>query len=108
VCAVVSSFIASLVSLSTLDVVIRAALVIALAMAALMLLSSLKPASTEDRTLVEVEIQPTQLHRDPDTKQRLRAGYQIVSGGVVVGALIAMAVTVLLAYLFGIVTGLLK
>ena len=106
--AVVSSFIASLVSMSTLDVIIRAAVVVALAATALLLVSSLKPASTDDRTLVEVDIRPTPLHRDPDPKHRLRAGYQLVSGGVVVGALTAMAVTILLAYLVGIVTGLLK
>lgn len=107
VCAVVLSFIASLVSMSTLDVFIRAALVIALSTAALLLVSSLKPASTNERTLVEVEIQPTELHHDPDSKQRLRAAYQLLSGGIVVGALGALAVSVLLAYLVGIVTGLL-
>jgi hypothetical protein len=107
VCAVVLSFIASLVSMSTLDVVIRAALVVALSATALMFVSSLKPASTDERMLVEVEIQPTELHRYPDAKQRLRAGYQLMSGGVVVGALAALAVSVLLAYLVGIVTGLL-
>jgi hypothetical protein len=105
--AVMSSLIASLISMSTLDVVIRAALVVVLATAALMLLASLKPASTNERTLVEVEIRPTRLHREPETKHRLRAAYQLVSGGVVVGALVAMAVTILLAYLVGIVTGLL-
>lgn len=93
--------------MSTLDVLIRTALVAALSAGALMLVSSLKPASTDERTLVEIEIQPTELHRDPDTKQRLRAGYQLVSGGIVVGALSALAISVLLAYLVGVVTGLL-
>jgi hypothetical protein len=94
--------------MSTLDVVIRAALVVILATAALMLVSTLKPASNGERSLVEVEIRPTSLHRNPDAKHRLRAAYQLLSGGVVVGALFAMAIAVLLAYLVGIVTGLLR
>jgi hypothetical protein len=91
--------------MSTLDALFRAALVIVLAMAALMLVSSFKPASNDDRTLVEVEIRPTAAHHEPDTRTRLRSMYQLLSGGVVVGALLAMAVAVLLAYLVGIVTG---
>lgn len=93
--------------MSALDVTIRAVLVIVLATTALLLVSSVKPASNEERTLVEVEILPTPLHRDPVGKQRMRAGYQLASGGVVVGALAALAISVLLAYLVGIVTGLL-
>lgn len=102
---VVSSFIVSVVSMSTLDAVFRAVLVIVLATAALMLVSSFKPASNGERTLVEVEIRPTAAHRESDTRTRLRSMYQLLSGGVVVGALLAMAVAVLLAYLVGIVTG---
>lgn len=101
----VSSFIVSIVSMSTLDVVIRAALVVVLATSALMLVSNLKPASNDERTLVEVEIRPTPAHREPDNRHRLRSVYQLLSGGVVVGALLAMAIAVLLAYLVGIVTG---
>lgn len=105
VCVVVSSFIVSVVSMSTLDVVIRAALVVILATTALMLVSTLKPASNDKRTLVEVEIRPTPAHHEPDSRHRLRSVYQLLSGGVVVGALLAMAIAVLLAYLVGIVTG---
>lgn len=108
VVTVVVSSIVSLVSVTTIDVVTRAALVALLAAVALWSIWRNKPATNHERSLVRVTVRPTPLYRSPNNRDRARAAGQLSFGAIVVGMLFALVVSVLLAYLFGAVTGLLN
>jgi hypothetical protein len=105
---VVVSSIVSLVSVTTIDVVTRAALVALLAAVALWSIWRNKPATNHERSLVRVTVRPTPLYRYPNNRDRARSAGQLSFGAIVVGMLFALVVSVLLAYLFGAVTGLLN
>jgi hypothetical protein len=108
VVTVVVSSIVSLVSVTTIDVVTRAALVALLAAVALWSIWRIKPATNHERSLVRVVVRPTPLYRSPENKERAKAAGQLGFGAIVVGMLFALVVSVLVAYLFSAVTGLLN
>ena len=70
-----------------------------------------KPATPEQGSAVRVKIQKainTPLYGEPDQKQRINAASQLGVGSLVAGAMLALIVSVVLAYLVTTTTSLLK
>jgi hypothetical protein len=97
----VVSFVASIAVLSepTIGTIWRAVLAALLGMAALMLLGRRQPARPGATSTHRVVVRDVPLEREPDARDRSNAATGLVAGGLVGGALVALVVTVVLAYL---------
>ena len=106
-----SSLIALSVATSVAGTTIRTVLIAVLTLGAIVLVGRSKPATPEQGSAVRVEIQKTintPLYREPDQKQRINAASQLGAGSLVVGAMLALVISVVLAYLVTTTTSLLK
>ena len=106
-----SSLIAHSVATSVAGTTIRTVLIAVLTLGAIVLVGRSKPATPEQGSAVRVEIQKsinTPLYRAPDQKQRINAASQLGAGSLVVGAMLALVISVVLAYLVTTTTSLLK
>ena len=106
-----SSLIAHSVATSVAGTTIRTLLIAVLTLGAIFLVGRSKPATPEQGSAVRVKIQKTMntpLYREPDQKQRINAASQLGAGSLVVGAMLALVISVVLAYLVTTTTSLLK
>ncbi len=106
-----SSLIAHSVATSLVGTTIRTLLIAVLTLGAIFLVGRSKPATPEQGSAVRVKIQKTMntpLYREPDQKQRINAASQLGAGSLVVGAMLALVISVVLAYLVTTTTSLLK
>lgn len=90
---------------------VRTVLIVVLTLGAILLVGRSKPATPEQGSAVRVKIQKTlntPLYSEPDQKQRINAASQLGVGSLVVGAVLALIVSVVLAYLVTTTTSLLK
>jgi tetrahydromethanopterin S-methyltransferase subunit G len=88
---------------STFGVTVRALLACVLA-----ILSGTKPARQDRPNVVQVQTKATPLYREPSNKQRKTSALGLLGGSVLAGALSAIVVSVVLAYLVTTLTSLLK
>ncbi|NBP50674.1 MAG: hypothetical protein EBU70_05725 [Actinobacteria bacterium] len=95
------SFVASIAVLSetTIGAIWRAALAALLGMVAVVLLGRRQPARPGGAGTHRVVLRDAPLERQPDARDRSNAATSLVAGGLVGGALVALVVTVVLAYL---------
>ena len=87
---------------------VRALLVCVLAIGALVALSSTKPARQDRPNVVQVQTKVTPLYKEPTTKQRKSSAIGLLGSSVLAGALSAIVISVVLAYLVTTLTSLLK
>lgn len=106
---------ASIVALSTADVTVRAAVVAGFAVVALALVADRMDFSRFARKVrrpehiyVRVDRRPGQLHRPPDLRHRLTAAGNLAGLAIVGSVAIAVVVTLLISFLVGSVTDLLR
>jgi tetrahydromethanopterin S-methyltransferase subunit G len=93
---------------STFGVTVRALLACALAIGALVVLSGSKPARQGRPNVVQVQTKTTPLYTEPSEKQRKSSAIGLLGGSVLAGALSAIVISVVLAYLVTTLTNLLK
>jgi hypothetical protein len=93
---------------STFGVTVRALLVCVLAIGALVALSSTKPARQDRPNVVQVQTKVTPLYKEPSEKQRKTSAIGLLGSSVLAGALSAIVISVVLAYLVTTLTSLLK
>ena len=93
---------------STFGVTVRALLACVLAIGALVVLSGTKPARQDRPNVVQVQTKATPLYKEPSSKQRKTSAIGLLGGSVLAGALSAIVVSVVLAYLVTTLTSLLK
>jgi hypothetical protein len=93
---------------STFGVTVRALLACVLAIGALVVLSSTKPARQDRPNVVQVQTKVTPLYKEPSEKQRKSSAIGLLGGSVLAGALSAIVISVVLAYLVTTLTSLLK
>lgn len=102
-----------LVAQSVAGVTIRSLLIVILTLGAIFLIGRSKPARPNHSAgmrpaMVRVVTRSTPLYKNPDQQRRLIASGTIGAGALVVGAVVAVVVSVVLAYLVTTVTGLLR
>jgi len=93
---------------STFGVTVRALLACVLAIGALVVLGGTKPARQDRTNVVQVRTKTTPLYTEPSEKQRKTSAIGLLGGSVLAGALSAIVVSVVLAYLVTTLTSLLK
>jgi len=93
---------------STFGVTVRALLACVLAIGALVVLGGTKPARQGRSNVVQVQTKTTPLYREPSEKQRKTSAIGLAGGTVLAGALSAIVISVVLAYLVTTLTSLLK
>jgi len=93
---------------STFGVTARALLALILAVGALAILHGSKPARQQRKSVMQVNIKTTPLYSEPDDQQRNFSLIGLVGGSAVTGALMAIVVSVVLAYAVTTLTSLLK
>ena len=106
-----SSLIALSVATSVAGTTIRTVLIAVLTLGAILLVGRSKPATPEQGSAVRVKIQKsinTPLYSESDQKQRINSASQLGVGSLVVGAMLALVISVVLAYLVTTTTSLLK
>lgn len=106
-----SSLIALSVGTSVAGTTVRTLLIVVLTLGAILLVGRSKPATPEQGSAVRVKVQKTintPLYKEPDQRDRLTAASQLGVGSLVVGAMLALIASVVLAYLVTTTTSLLK
>jgi hypothetical protein len=106
-----SSLIALSVATSVAGTTIRTVLIAVLTLGAIFLVGRSKPATPEQGSAVRVENPKTintPLYREPNQKQRINSATQLGVGSLVAGAMLALVISVVLAYLVTTTTSLLK
>jgi hypothetical protein len=106
-----SSLIALSVATSVAGTTIRTVLIAVLTLGAIFLVGRSKPATPEQGSAVRVENPKTintPLYREPNQKQRINSATQLGFGSLVAGAMLALVISVVLAYLVTTTTSLLK
>jgi hypothetical protein len=93
---------------STFGVTVRALLACVLAIGALVVLGGTKPARQDRPNVVQVRTKTTPLYTEPSEKQRKTSAIGLLGGSVLAGALSAIVISVVLAYLVTTLTSLLK
>lgn len=93
---------------SVTGVTIRSLLVMILTLGAIFLLGRSKPARPTQPIVVRVVNRLTPLYRAPDQQRRLVASGSLGAGAIVIGAVVAILVSVVIAYAVTTVTGLLR
>lgn len=87
---------------------VRALLACVLAIGALVVLGGTKPARQDRTNVVQVRTKTTPLYAEPSEKQRKTSAIGLLGGSVLAGALSAIVISVVLAYLVTTLTSLLK
>lgn len=103
-----SSFMIPLIGQSVTGVTIRSLLVVILTLGAIFLIGRSKPARPTRPIVVRVANRTTPLYKPPDQQRRLLASGSLGTGAFVVGALISIVISVVIAYAVTTVTGLLR
>ncbi|MHB1090890.1 MAG: hypothetical protein ACYC0U_07520 [Ilumatobacteraceae bacterium] len=103
-----SSFMIPLIGQSVTGVTIRSLLVVILTLGAIFLLGRSKPARPAQPIVVRVANRITPLYRAPDQQRRLVASGSLGAGAIVIGAVVAVLISVVIAYAVTTVTGLLR
>jgi tetrahydromethanopterin S-methyltransferase subunit G len=93
---------------STFGVTVRALLACVLAIGALVVLGGTKPARQDRPNVVQVRTKTTPLYTEPSEKQRKTSAIGLLGGSVLAGALSAIVISVVIAYLVTTLTSLLK
>jgi len=93
---------------STFGVTVRALLACVLAIGALVVLGGTKPARQDRPNVVQVQTKVTPLYKEPSEKQRKTSAIGLLGSSVLAGALSAIVISVVLAYLVTTLTSLLK
>lgn len=93
---------------SVTGVTIRSLLVVILTLGAIFLLGRSKPARPTQPIVVRVVNRVTPLYRTPDQQRRLVVGGSLGAGAIVIGAVVAILVSVVIAYAVTTVTALLR
>ncbi len=93
---------------SVTGVTIRSLLVVLLTLGAIFLVSRSKPARPNQPIVVRVENRMTPLYKAPNQQRRLIASGTLGAGAVVIGAILTVIVSVIIAYAVTTVTGLLR
>lgn len=93
---------------SVTGVTIRSLLVVILTLGAILLLGRSKPARPTQPIVVRVVNRVTPLYRAPDQQRRLVVGGSLGAGAIVIGAVVAILVSVVIAYAVTTVTALLR
>ena len=93
---------------STFGVTVRALLACVLAIGALVVLGGTKPARQNRPNVVQVQTKATPLYKEPSEKQRKTSAIGLLGSSVLAGALSAIVISVVLAYLVTTLTSLLK
>ncbi len=97
-----------LIGQSVTGVTIRSLLVVILTLGAIFLLGRSKPARPTRPIVVRVGTHETPLYKTPDQQRRLVASGSLGVGAIVTGAVVAIVVSVAIAYAVTTVTGLLR
>jgi hypothetical protein len=102
-----------LVAQSVTGVTIRSLLIVILTLGAIFLIGRSKPTrpnrpGSMRPVMVRVVTRSTPIYKDPDQQRRLIAGGSLGAGALVVGAVVAVVVSVVMAYLITTVTSLLR
>ena len=87
---------------------LRVLLVCLLSFGALVLISRSRPEGSNARKAIRVSTEKTPLYKEPERDQRLTSLASLSIGAIVAGALVAIAVSVAIAYIVGTVTSLLQ
>ncbi|MEK7409890.1 MAG: hypothetical protein AAB327_00680, partial [Actinomycetota bacterium] len=103
-----SSFMIPLIGQSVTDVTIRSLLVVILTLGAIFLLGRSKPARPTQPIVVRVTNRMTPLYKAPELQRRFVAGGLLGAGAIVIGTVVAILVSVVIAYAVTTVTGLLR
>ncbi|MEO7575142.1 MAG: hypothetical protein ABIU98_05720 [Ilumatobacteraceae bacterium] len=103
-----SSFMISLISQSVTGVTIRSLLVVLLTLGAIFLVGRSKPARPNQPIVVRVDNRMTPLYKAPNQQRRLTASSILGASAVVIGAVLSVIVSVVIAYAVTTVTGLLR
>jgi hypothetical protein len=103
-----SSFMISLIGQSVTGVTIRSLLVVILTLGAIFLLGRSKPARPTQPIVVRVNTHETPLYKAPSQQHRLVVSGSLGAGAIVTGAVVAIFISVVLAYAVTTVTGLLR
>lgn len=97
-----------LIGQSVTGVTIRSLLVVILTLGAIFLLGRSKPARPTQSIVVRVSNRMTPLYKAPDQQRRLVASGSLGAGAVITGAVVAVLISVVIAYAVTTVTGLLR
>lgn len=97
-----------LIGQSVTAVTIRSLLVVILTLGAIFLLGRSKPARPNQPIVVRVDNRMTPLYKAPNQQRRFIASSALAAGAVVIGALLSVIVSVVIAYAVTTVTGLLR
>jgi len=97
-----------LIGQSVTGVTIRSLLVVILTLGAIFLLGRSKPARPTQPIVVRVANRMTPLYRAPDPQRRFVASGSLGAGAAVMGAIVAILITVVISYAVTTVTGLLR
>ena len=89
-------------------VTVRALLVCLLSFGALVLISRNKSDGPNAGKVIRVSTEKTLLYREPEREHRLVSLAELSIGAVVAGAIVAIALSVAIAYIVGTVTNLLQ
>ena len=89
-------------------VTVRALLVCLLSFGALVLISRNKSEESNAGKVIRVSTEKTPLYREPEREHRLVSLAELSIGAVVAGAIVAIALSVAIAYIVGTVTNLLQ
>ena len=87
---------------------VRALLAVGLAIVALVVLNGSKPARTNRPHVIQVSTKTTPIYSEPSDKQRKASAIGLLGGSLVAGALAAIVISVVLAYLVTTLTSLLR
>jgi hypothetical protein len=89
-------------------VTVRALLVCVLSFGALVLISRSKSEGSNASKVIRVSTEKTPLYKEPEREHRLTSLASLSIGAMVAGALVAIAISVAIAYIVGTVTSLLQ
>jgi hypothetical protein len=104
----IPAFMSTSFAASVPGVTVRALLVCLLSFGALVLISRSRPEGSNARKAIRVSTEKTSLYKKPERDQRLTSLASLSIGAIVAGALVAIAVSVAIAYIVGTVTSLLQ
>lgn len=97
-----------LIGQSVTGVTIRSLLVVLLTLGAIFLLGRTKPARPTQPIAVRVDNRMTPLYKAPNQQRRFIASSALGTGAIVIGAVLSVIVSVVIAYAVTTVTGLLR
>jgi hypothetical protein len=89
-------------------VTVRALLVCLLSLGALAIIGKTKSDGSKTKNMLQVSAQQTPIYREPNREYRLVSLARLSIGAIIAGAILAIALSVTVAYVVGTVTNLLQ